>query len=242
MSMSEFYGKHVLVTGGSRGIGKATVHAFHRVGASITLCGKTQAKRISNRTLALNYDLSDPLNVRHLINTAQQTFGPIDILVNCAGIFGQDRTLELETEDWNKTLAVNLTSYFLTCRKVGDGMIRQRYGKIINVSSIAGLSYSKSGDVAYSVSKAGVIALTKHLAAEFGPYGINVNCVCPGQTNTDMFRSSLGGAEDKDDVVSRIPMGRIAQPEEIAEVILFLASERASYMNGAIVPVSGGQQ
>ncbi|KKN89703.1 hypothetical protein LCGC14_0235490 [marine sediment metagenome] len=242
--------RHVFITGGSRGIGRATAEAFLEEGDYVTIISPNTVmtavrelrKKFPERIRCVEGDISDSDAVPQHMNKARAMLGPIEVLVNCAGIFTPNT--ELTTiSSWNKVIATNLTACFLTSQEVIGHMMHARRGKIINVSSIAGLSYSKLGSEAYTVSKAGVIALTKHQAATYGPWNINVNCICPGQTQTDMLKSCYSPKSDDEEMLMKnIPMLRFARAYEQASVIVFLASEAASYINGAIINVSGGQQ
>ncbi len=242
--------RHVFITGGSRGIGRATAEAFLEEGDNVTIMSRNRAQdaycelrgdHLGKIEIAEG-DVSDRYSVTFCVDKARRNYGKIDVLVNCAGIYFGKHGIDPDPDQWDRVISVNLTGSFLVCREVVGDMMKVNQGKIINISSIAGLSYSKSGSVAYTVSKAGVIALTKHLAAAWAPWHINVNCVCPGQTDTDMYQSSLPIDGCDKDMLKNIPMGRVGLPEEQANVIVFLASEAASYINGAIINVSGGQQ
>ena len=237
--------RHVFITGGSRGIGRATAEAFLKEGDNVTIMSPNTVvdacrelrKNHLGKIIGVGGDVSKPQDVEFCVDWAMRNNGRIDVLVNCAGIFEK---ANCTISEWDKMISTNLTGCFRMCRMaIGDMIVGG--GKIINVASIAGLSYSKLGSAAYTVSKAGVIALTKHLAAQFGSCPININCVCPGPTDTDMFRSSITDGSYQG-VINNIPMKRIADPMEQANVIVFLASEKASYINGAIINVSGGQQ
>ena len=166
-------------------------------------------------------------------------FGRIDVLVNNAGIGGPGSIEELTGEEWDRTLAVNLKAHFLTCRAVVPIMRRQQRGHIVNVSSIAGRNVSLANSIAYTSAKAGVIGFTRHLAQEVGRDGIRVNCVAPGPTRTPLLADVLD-AEREAAIAARIPLGYVSEAEEQAAVILFLASDEASYIHGAIVDANGG--
>lgn len=184
--------------------------------------------------------MRDERAVERIFAELVSTFGRIDILANCAGIASIGDPLGLPVEEWEAVLRTNLTGTYLCCRYALIPMRERHYGKIINVSSIAGRSYSRTASVAYTCSKYAVIGLTRHLAASFGKDGININCVCPSQTKTEMLISNVPQAE-LDRLATSVPLGRLAEPEEIAQTIFFLASDAASYINGAVIDVNGGQ-
>ena len=249
--MSELTGKHVLITGGTRGIGFRTAALFYENGSRVSIVGRhkdTVHRAISLITEGSKLpiygtcqDLSTPEGVGKAYQRVKKAFGPVSILVNCVGVVGKTGAIQgITIEEWDRVLATNLTSFFLFSQLASRDMYRPGWGRIVNVSSIAGRTCSRLCGSHYSVSKAGVIALTRQLAVELGPFGINTNCICPGQTNTDMLQPFLvdGGLKK---IVDRIPLGRVAEPVEQARVILFLATDAASYINGAIIDVTGGQ-
>ena len=163
----------------------------------------------------------------------------MDALVNCAGIATTTPPLEITVTEWLEIFKTNFVWTYLCCQYVLPSMCERRFGKIINISSVAGRLYSESASLAYTASKYAVIGLTKQLAAQFGAHHLNINCVCPSQTKTEMLVAHVS-QEKQEALVAKNPMQRLAEPKEIAEVIAFLASEKASYVNGGVIDVNGG--
>jgi 3-oxoacyl-[acyl-carrier protein] reductase len=236
-----------IITGGARGIGKAIGTAFLREGAKVCLVDvdkgmleTTQNEIRKNREeiLALTCDITKSTYVRAVMNQVQKTWGRIDILVNNAGIIRRGTIETVTEEDWDRVIEVNLKGTFNCCKVVAGIMRQQGYGKIVNVSSIAG----KMGDITsapgYGPSKAGVDALTKTLARQLAPYGINVNAVSPHAIETEM--SAQWSEERRKEIIASIPLGRLGKPEDVAEAVLFLASDDASFITGEILDVNGG--
>jgi len=234
-------GAVVVVTGAESGIGEQTVRKFLKnscqvIGLDITK--KVNSNHEDPEYQFIEIDLTKLEDMRETMKSIYQKRGRIDILVNCAGVTSLKKVNEIQSEDWDKMMNINLKSVFFCCQAVLEYMKAHRSGKIINVSSNAGKSGGKAVGVHYSVSKAGVICLTQSLALDAALFNINVNCVAPGPTKTAM-------TENWDDSVNlklkeKIPMGRFADPEEIAEAILFLASEKAVYITGETMNVNGG--
>lgn len=243
-----FKNKVVLVTGSSHGIGKATIIEFAKKGCNVIINynqSKKEAlalkKQIESlypiKVLAIKADISNEEEVINMINKIISTFGRIDILVNNAGI-AIDTTFEDKTkENFQKILDVNLIGTFLVSKYASIYMLKQKHGKIINVSSTNGIDTYYPYSLDYDASKAGLISLTHNLSKQLAPY-VNVNCVCPGWVNTPM-NNDLDSEYIKEEI-AKINLRRFARPEEIAKVILFLASEDASYINNAIIRVDGG--
>lgn len=239
--------KVVIVTGASKGIGEAAAEKFSRSGAITYFVSRSgsdkMAKKLSEEGLhaySAKCDLTKEAQVRRLVKKILQKHSRIDVLVNCAGVVRPGKVEEIGLGEWDSIVASNLTTMFLACKHVVPSMKKRMGGKIINISSIAGRSKSKFAGVHYVSAKAGVIGLTRQLAHELGPYNINVNCVAPGQTYTEMLMSVL--TPEKEDALKKsIPLGYIAKPAQIANVIFFLASEDADYINGATIDVNGGQ-
>ena len=243
-----FKNKVVLVTGSSHGIGKATIIEFAKKGCNVIINynqSKKEAlalkKQIESlypiKVLAIKADISNEEEVINMINKIISTFGRIDILVNNAGI-AIDTTFEDKTkENFQKILDVNLIGTFLVSKYASIYMIKQKHGKIINVSSTNGIDTYYPYSLDYDASKAGLISLTHNLSKQLAPY-VNVNCVCPGWVNTPMNNDLV--SEYIKEEIAKINLRRFARPEEIAKVILFLASEDASYVNNAIIRVDGG--
>lgn len=224
-----------VVTGASKGIGLAAARLLGHKGFTVYgLSRDIKPGRFNRRC-----DVASEQSVRRVLGGIEADAGRIDVLVNCAAVAHKADPLAIGTEDWERVFRVNVTGTFLCCRQVLAGMKRRSHGRIINLGSVAARSYSRTASAAYTSSKYAVVGLTRHLAASFGGHGINVNCVCPSQTNTEMLRAALSQAAIK--ILARAnPMQRLAQPEEVARVILFLAGPDSSYVNGTVIDVNGG--
>lgn len=241
-------GKVVLVTGSSKGIGKATAIEFAKKGYNVVinyLTDKENAEKLSDylkqdykiETLVIKSDVSDKIQVQSMVKEIIDVFGVIDVLVNNAGIAIDKEFQDRTVEDWKRTLEVNTIGTFLVSKYVSENMMKNKNGKIINVSSTNGINAFYPSSIDYDASKAAVINLTYNLAIQFAPY-INVNAVAPGWVNTEMNKE-LPEELIKEET-EKIYKKRFAEPEEIAKVIVFLASEDANYINGAVIKVDGG--
>lgn len=241
-------GKIAIVTGAGQGIGKAISLRLAHAGADVAILdlnlqsAETVAKEIETigrQAIPIQVDVSKSENVNDAVGTILTEFGRIDILVNNAGIAGRTLPLtDLEESDWDEVIGVNLSGVFLCCKAVIGTMIAQDYGRIVNIASIAG----KEGNptmIPYSVSKAGVICLTKALAKEVTDYNIRVNAVSPAVIETPIMDGMAQSTIDY--MVSKIPLGRIGKPMEVAAVVNFLASDEASFVTGQCYDVSGGR-
>jgi len=240
--------KNVLVTGGSRGIGKACVESFLNAGANVAFTfhsAKEEADKIVNQNKDISkvkyyqVNLSDFNEVEKKANEILSDFGRIDVLVNNAGIWKEAAVDKMTVEEWNETLNINLTSAFLIIKTMVPKMKENRFGRIINIASTAG-QRGEAFHSHYASSKGGIISLTKSLASELGEFNITVNCVAPGWVVTDMTTDSLNNKEIYSKVLSDIPLRKIGQPEEIAGPVIFLASDLASHITGEILNVNGG--
>lgn len=236
-----------IVTGAARGIGKAVALTLIREGAKVALVDverkrlealKEDIEKKGGQAAAFVCDITKSSEVLAMVQQALANFGRIDILVNNAGIIRRGTIETVTEEDWDQVIAVNLKGTFNCSKAVVETMKKQRYGKIINVSSIAG----KMGDITsapgYGPSKAGIDALTKTLARQLAPYGINVNGVAPHAIETEM--SAQWSEERRKEIIASIPLGRLGKPEDVAEAVLFLASDQASFITGEILDVNGG--
>lgn len=226
------------VTGASRGIGRAIAHDLTRAGYRVAAAARDEEKLKSlveegGATVWVPIDLSSQDSIRAAFSQA----GPVDILVNNAGITKDGLAVRMKGEDWNTVLATNLTGSFLCIQEVLRGMMKQQWGRIINISSVVGES-GNPGQANYVSSKAGLIGLTKSLAQEVGSRGITVNAITPGFIETDM--SAVLKEEVKQKMLASIPLGRFGKPEDVAAAVRFLASEEAAYITGSVLRVNGG--
>jgi len=244
----EFSGRVALVTGGSRGIGRATALQLARGGADVAISYATRIEpaeqtvtdieALGRRAVAAACNVAEPEQVDALVSTARDALGPIDLMVHCGAISNIADHTQMTYELWKETIDVNLHGAFLVTFAVKDEMIERNFGRIVLVSSIAALAARKM-QIHYSTSKAGVIALTRCCAEGFAPDNVRINCVAPGLTETEMAHTLSDEAMAA--LVEATPMGRIGQPEEIAELNCFLLSERSSFMTGQTVVASGGR-
>ena len=238
-------GKTALVTGAARGIGLAIATRFVKEGARVALVDldrgavEAAAKSLGERALGLAADVTLTADVERAVRAVHERWGRLDVAVNNAGITGGSKlTWEVSDEEWHRVLAVDLTAVFLVARAAVRVMLSQGSGRIINIASIAG----KEGNptlVPYSTAKAGVIGLTKALAKEVATRGILVNAVAPAVIGTDMVRQM--SKETVDMLIAKIPMGRIGRPDEVAALVIWLASDECSFSTGAVYDLSGGR-
>jgi len=241
-------GRVVLVTGAARGIGKAIALAFAGKKAHVVIndiCPKDELEKVAEgisalevKSMAIQADISQSNQVREIIVQVERTFQRLDILVNNAGIIRRGTIETITEEDWDQVILTNLKGTFNCCKIVAPIMKRQKMGKIINVSSVAG----KTGDITsapgYGPSKAAIDALTKTLARELAEYGINVNAVAPHAIETEM--SAEWSEEKRKSIIEAIPLKRLGTPEDVAQAVLFLASDKASFITGEILDVNRG--
>lgn len=242
-----FSGKTAVVTGGSRGIGRAVCLELARMGANLVLCytgNQAAAEDTANAcrayggtALALRCDVTRAQDVKDLIDTAVSRFGRIDILVNNAGITRDSLLMTMKEYDFDAVLDTNLKGTFLCTKAVSRIMMKQRYGRIVNLSSVVGL-HGNAGQLNYAASKAGVIGLTKSAAKELATRGITVNAVAPGFIDTDMTAALPEAARTA--LLAAIPANRLGQAAEAAKAVAFLASEDAAYITGQVLAVDGG--
>lgn len=239
-------GKRALVTGGNRGIGRGIAEALADAGADVAVFARSEGsveeavRAIGSkgvRSLALLGDVSSEADVERAWEAVTAEWEGLDILVNNAGITRDGLLLRMKPEEWDDVLAVNLTGAFRWCRRVVKPMIRQRSGRIVNVSSIVGET-GNPGQSNYAASKAGLVGFTKSLAAEVASRGVTVNAIAPGYIATEMT-DALGEAA-KEEYASRIPAGRLGEPADIANAAVFLASPLADYITGQVIRVDGG--
>ena len=242
-----FAGKTAVVTGGSRGLGRAVCLELAAGGANVALCyagNENTAKEtvaaceaLGAKALAVRCNVADSGEVKALMDTAVQAFGRIDILVNNAGITRDGLLMMMREDDFDDVIDTNLKGTFLCMKVVSRQMMKQRYGRIVNLSSVVGLR-GNGGQVNYAASKAGVIGMTKSLAKELASRGVTVNAVAPGFMETDMTAAMPEAA--KTATLAAIPMGRMGAAEDVAKAVAFLASEEAGYITGQVLAVDGG--
>lgn len=242
-----FSGKTAIVTGGSRGIGRAVCLELAKGGANVVLCyaGNESAandavaacEALGAKALAVRCDVADAGEVKALVDTAVKAFGRVDILVNNAGITRDGLLLTMREEDFDAVVATNLRGTFLCMKAVARPMMRQRYGRIVNLSSVVGLR-GNAGQVNYAASKAGVVGMTKSLAKELASRNVTVNAVAPGFIETDMTAAMPESA--KTATLASIPMQRLGAAEDVARAVAFLASDEAAYITGQVLAIDGG--
>ena len=238
-----FEGKVVLVTGGSRGIGRACAELFAQEGAQVALCGRDAqtvadcAQSLGENVRGYACDVSNRESVDTLIKQITEELGPISILINNAGVTRDGLLMRMKDADWDTVLATSLNGAFYTCRAAARTMLKQRYGRIVNISSIVGL-HGQGGQCNYAAAKAGLIGFTKAYAQEVAGRKITVNAVAPGYIETDMT-AALTEAQIQT-ALEHIPMKRAGKAQEVAEAVAFLASDAAAYITGTVLQIDGG--
>ncbi len=240
-------GRVALVTGGSRGIGRATAERLAASGATVVINyrGNTAAAEATvaaitgagGTALAIQGDVSHPADVEQMVKATLEQFGRIDILVNNAGITRDNLLLRMKDSDFDEVIATNLRGVFLCTRAVLRPMTRQRYGRIINITSVIGL-IGNAGQANYAAAKAGIIGLTKSTAREMASRGITVNAIAPGFIETEM--TDALNEETRRAILATIPLGRFGQPAEVAGLVCFLASDAGAYISGQTLTIDGG--
>jgi 3-oxoacyl-[acyl-carrier protein] reductase len=241
--MFDLTGKSALVTGASGGIGADIARTLHAAGATVGLSGtrveplEALAAELGSRAHVLPCNLSNPEDVEGLVKRATEAMGAVDILVNNAGITRDGLAMRMSDDDWQSVIDVNLTAAFRLCRAAIRGMMKARWGRIVNISSVVGRA-GNAGQANYAASKGGLVALSKSLAEEVASRGITVNCVAPGFIETPMTEK-LNEAQ-RATILASVPAGRMGTPQEIAAAVLYLASAEAAYVTGATLHVNGG--
>ncbi|MFQ5882696.1 MAG: 3-oxoacyl-ACP reductase FabG [Candidatus Methylomirabilales bacterium] len=240
------HGKVAIVTGGSRGIGRAVVAALAREGAAVTLCARdlvllekvaAELEASGAQVLAIKADVAQASEVEQMVGACLERFGQVNVLVNNAGTTRDNLLLRMKDDEWESVLNVNLKGVFHCTRAALRPMLKQRDGRIINLASVVGVM-GNPGQANYVAAKAGIIGLTKATAREVASRGITVNTVAPGFIETDMTHALDPELQER--MRSQIPLGRFGMPEEVAEAVLFLASDRAAYITGQVLHVNGG--
>lgn len=239
--------KNVLVTGGTRGIGRAIAEEFAKSGARVAFTYrsstdeadmlKQRLEKAGTEVLVFQGDAADMSAAEEAVNGVVEAWGSIDVLVNNAGITKDGLMLRMKEDDWDAVIGTNLKSVFNFCKAAYRPMMKQRSGKIVNMSSIVGVT-GNPGQTNYAASKAGIIGFSKSLAKELGSRGINVNVVAPGYVETDMTSELPDSAREA--MLSAVVLGRVASPQDIAEAVLFLSSSSANYITGHVLHVDGG--
>jgi 3-oxoacyl-[acyl-carrier protein] reductase len=243
MTAIDLAGRTAFVTGSTRGIGLAVARALHAAGARVAIVGRDEsraravAQEIGSGTAGVACDVAVAAQVEAAIAAAEAALGPIDILVNNAGLTRDNILLRLSEEDWDAVLDANLKGAFFTTRAVIKGMMKRRAGRIINITSVVGLTGNK-GQANYAASKAGLVGLTKSVAKEYASRGVLANCIAPGFIETDM--TAALPSEARTALLEQIALGRLGRPEDIAAAVLFLASDLAAYITGQVLVVDGG--
>ena len=239
----DLVGKNALVTGSTRGIGRAIAGSLSAAGARVAVVGRDQARAaeaaaaIGNNARGFAADVSDPASVVALVEAVEKEFGQVDVLVNNAGLTRDNILFRLKDDDWDAVLDANLRGAFVAIRAVARGMIKRRWGRIINIASVVGITGNK-GQANYAASKAGLIGLTKSVAKELGSRNVLVNAVAPGFIETDMTAAMT--PEARAGLAGQIPLERLGTPQDIAGVVTFLASDQAAYITGQTIVVDGG--
>lgn len=241
--MFDLNGKKALVTGASGGLGAEIARSLHAQGASLALSGTRKEKLealandLGKDVAVIPCDLSDPTETLSLIHKTEEALGGLDILVNNAGLTQDGLMLRMSDEQWSKVIEVNLTSIFRLSREAMKNMMKQRFGRIINITSIVGVM-GNAGQANYAASKAGLIGFSKSLSAEVATRGITVNCIAPGFIESPM--TDVLNDKQREKILSGIPMGAIGKPQDIAAGVVFLASKEAGYITGQTLHINGG--
>ena len=242
---NDFSGKVAIVTGGGQGMGRAVAQRFVEAGARVVVNDKnaeaaqTVAGALGDAALAVPGDVTVKADVDRVVSAAADAFGAIDVLVNNAGILFSTTLADMEEDEWDLVIDVNMKGTYLFSRAVLPYMKQAGWGRIVNFASTAGKAVSTLGGPHYTAAKAGILGLTRATAKEFAPLGITVNAVCPGLVNTEMVQENVS-PERLEAYLQSFPISRICEPWEVAELVAFLASDRAAYITGASLDINGG--
>jgi NAD(P)-dependent dehydrogenase (short-subunit alcohol dehydrogenase family) len=241
--------KIAIVTGGGSGIGRRVAMAFSEYGAKLVVADINQdaaAHVVSEieakpgEAIAIRVDVTRPKEVQEMVEVALNAYGRIDILFNNAGISIRGPAESFSLEDWNKVITVNLTGMFICAQAVGKLMIKQGKGKIINTASVSA-KLGHPGNLAYAAAKHGVVGMAKVMAVEWAKYHVNVNCIAPGVIRTSLTAKAFADAEKYKELVSKVPMGRLGEPDDLVGAVIFLASEASNYITGQTIYIEGGR-
>jgi 3-oxoacyl-[acyl-carrier protein] reductase len=244
--MNRFEGKVALITGASRGIGEAIARRLAAEGATVVGAARTavalekvvaEIRSAGGKATALALDLADPASIESGVKSALAGHGQIDVLVNNAGVTEDNLVMRMSKDAWDRVIATNLTGVFLLTQAVIKPMLRKRYGRIVNITSVVGLM-GNAGQANYAASKAGLVGLTKSVARELGSRNITCNAVAPGFIATALTDKMTDAARES--LTGQIPLGRLGTPDDVAGAVAWLASDEASYVTGTVVNVSGG--
>ncbi len=242
-------GTVALLTGSGSGLGRAMAVALAEAGADVALAGRRaealgETEKLiaatDRKVLAVPADVSNAGDVKKAVKETESALGPIDILVNGAGVYNGDETLSLAVEEWRRVIDVNLTGTFLCCQAAGEGMVARGGGSIVNVATFLGERGQRAARAAYNASQAGVASLTRSLSVEWGPQGVRVNCISPGAHRTPMTAAALSNPEAEKWLNEKTVLGRVGEPEDIAGLCVFLASDASGYITGVNVFEDGG--
>jgi len=246
--LEEFVGKSAIVTGAGRGMGKTVSERLAALGVKVIvndynseLANDTveSIKRGGGDAVAASGDVSLEDDVRRVVENAMDWGGPVQILINNAGVLMPTKVIDIDEKEWDKVVGVNLKGTYLFSRAILPSMQRSGWGRIVNFSSTAGKNVSTIGGAHYTAAKAGILGFTRHLAKEVAHFGITVNAVCPGLINTEMVRSTIN-PDQLEDYAKKFPIPRIGEPEEVADLVIFLVSDKSRYITGASLDINGG--
>ena len=241
--MNDLKNKNIIVTGASGGIGNSIVKRLHEVGANVLASGTRiekleELKKIYNNIKILNFDISQSDKIEGFIDTATDALGGgLDCMINNAGITQDNLAIRMSIDEWKKVIDINLTSTFLMSKFAIKKMLKNKSGKIVNITSVVGHT-GNIGQVNYTASKAGIVAMSKSLAIEYAKKNININCISPGFIKTAM--TDKIDDKFKETIISKIPSARLGEPDDIANAVLFLTSNQSNYINGETLHVNGG--